>query len=117
MKFKIDENLPVDVAVLFRKHGYNAFTVLEQSLGGKSDPDIISACQREGRVLVSLDTDFADICSYPPAEYAGLIVLRLREQDLPHVSTIIERMLKAMPSEPLEGHLWIVEDDRIRIRE
>ena len=34
MKFKIDGNLPVEVAELFRQAGYNAMTVLEENLSG-----------------------------------------------------------------------------------
>ena len=34
MKFKIDENLPIDVAVLLGQAGYDAATVIGQSLGG-----------------------------------------------------------------------------------
>ena len=35
MKFKIDENLPVEIAELLRQKGYEATTVMEQSLGGE----------------------------------------------------------------------------------
>jgi predicted nuclease of predicted toxin-antitoxin system len=37
MKFKIDENLPVEIADLFRAAGFDAITVLEQTLGGEAD--------------------------------------------------------------------------------
>lgn len=35
MKFKIDENLPVEFAELLRSQGYNAETVKEENLCGK----------------------------------------------------------------------------------
>jgi len=116
MEFKLDENLPVEVADLLRQVGYDAVTVLEQHLGGSSDPDIASICQEEGRVLITLDTDFADIRVYPPAQFPGLIVLRLRQQDKPHVLEVIERLIPVLSSEPLEHFLWIVEETRLRIR-
>ena len=34
MKFKIDENLPVEVAELLREAGHDAATAIEQQLGG-----------------------------------------------------------------------------------
>jgi predicted nuclease of predicted toxin-antitoxin system len=40
MKFKIDENLPVEVAESLRQMGYEATTVLEQGLGGGADAHI-----------------------------------------------------------------------------
>ena len=76
MGFKIDENLPVEVADLLCRVGYDAVAVVEQHLEGASDSDIVSVCQEEGRALITLDTDFADICAYPPAQFPGLIVLR-----------------------------------------
>jgi predicted nuclease of predicted toxin-antitoxin system len=65
MEFKVDESLPVEAADLLRHVGYDAITVLEERLGGASDPDIGSVCQDEERVLITLDTDFADIRVYP----------------------------------------------------
>lgn len=61
MRFKVDENLPVEVAELLRQAGYGAITVHDQGLGGEADAEIASICQEEERALVTLDTDFADI--------------------------------------------------------
>jgi predicted nuclease of predicted toxin-antitoxin system len=117
MKFKIDENLPIDVADLLRKSGYDATTVLEQDIGGCADSDLASICQKETRAFITLDTDFADIRAYPPGEFFGLIVLRLRHHDKPYVMQVISRLISMLLTEPLERHLWIVEEDRIRIRD
>lgn len=116
MRFKVDENLPIEVADLLRQVGYDAVTALEQHLGGASDSDIASLCQEEGRILITLDTDFADIRAYPPAQFPGLMVLRLHSQDKPHVLEIIGRLLPLLASEPLERLLWIVGETRVRIR-
>lgn len=85
MKFKLDENLPVEAADLLWKAGHDAVTVVEQHLGGSADSDIAAVCQQEGRVLITLDRDFADIRAYPPGSFCGLIVLRLKRQDKAHV--------------------------------
>ena len=116
MEFKIDENLPVEVADLLRQVGYDAVTVLEQHLEGSPDSDIASVCQEEGRALITLDTDFANIRAYPPAQFSGLIVLRLHRQDKLHVLEVIGRLIPLLSSEPLEHLLWIVEETRLRIR-
>ncbi len=117
MRFKIDENLPVEVAELLREEGHEANTVLEQGLGGRADPDIASICQLEDLVLITLDTDFSDIRSYPPENFSGLIVLRLRQQDKTHVLALIPRLIPMFSAEPLAGRLWIVEEERVRIRD
>lgn len=116
MQFKVDENLPFEVAELLWQAGHDATTVLEQHLGGEADAEIASICQQEGRALVTLDTDFADIRAYPPTQYAGPVVLRLRRQDKSYVLELLARLTEMLSSEPLAGHLWIVEEGRIRIR-
>ena len=116
MKFKVDENLPVEVADLLRQAGYDALTVVEQHIGGSDDSKIASICRQESRVLVTIDTDFANIRNYPPGDYSGLLVLRLKKQDKNHVLDVLTRLTKVLLEEPLDGYLWIVEDERIRIR-
>jgi predicted nuclease of predicted toxin-antitoxin system len=114
--FKIDENLPVEVAELLQQSGHEAATVAEQHLSGGADADIAAVCQREGLALVTLDLDFADIRTYPPEQFSGLIVFRLKRQDKPHVLKVARRLVQALSNDPLQGRLWIVEEGRIRIR-
>lgn len=98
------------------KAGHDALNVLDQALGGCADPEIAAICQRESRIIVTLDTDFADILAYPPEQYPGIIVLRPRRQDKPHVLELFTRLMDKFSAEPLEGRLWIVEEHRVRIR-
>ena len=116
MRFKVDENLPVEAAEVLRQGGHDAMTVLDQHVGGRTDIRLASLCWQERRALVTLDIDSADIRTYPPASFFGLIVLRLRRQDKPHVLDVLTRLMQAFSREPLERHLWIVEENRLRIR-
>lgn len=116
MKFKVDENLPVEVADLLGLAGHDATTVLAQNLGGSPDQDLVSICQDEDRALITLDTDFTDIRTYPPKQYPGLVVLRLRRQGKVSVMSTLERLIPLLSSETLAQHLWIVEESRVRIR-
>lgn len=116
MKFKIDENLPIEVAGLLRQAGYDAATVYDQKLVGEADENIATVCQSEQRSIVTLDTDFADIRAYSPEQYSGIIVMRLRQQDKQYVLDIVKRWIKSLPEETLEGRLWIVDERQIRIR-
>jgi predicted nuclease of predicted toxin-antitoxin system len=79
MKFKVDENLPVEAAEELRQAGYDAVSVIDQNLSGDTDLTISTVCQHEARALATLDVDFADIRAYPPGQFAGLVVLRLPE--------------------------------------
>ena len=89
---------------------------MEEHLAGSPDMVIAATCQREKRALLTLDSGFANIRAYQPDQYAGVIVLRLKQQDKLHVLKTVSRLIAAFNREPLEGHLWIVEEGRIRIR-
>lgn len=116
MRFKIDENLPVESAELLQKAGYESDTVYSERITGTDDKTISKICQKEGRTLLTLDLGFSDIRTYPPVDFPGLIVLRLSRQDKIHVLEIIRKIIVAISKEELEGKLWIVEENRIRIR-
>lgn len=116
MRFKVDQNLPIEIADALRAAGHDAATVYEEHLAGTPDPDLAAVIQREARGLVTLDLGFADIRSYPPADYLGLIVMRPSTQDKPHVLEVFDAVVRLLATEPVIGRLWIVEDHRTRIR-
>lgn len=116
LKFKVDENLPVEVAVLLADAGHDAMTVPDQQLGGVPDVSLADTCRQEGRAVVTLDLDFADIRAYPPADYFGIIVLRLSRLDKHRLLHTVQRLLPTFEQEQLSGMLWIVDESTVRIR-
>lgn len=116
MRFKIDENLPPDVADLLQHEGHEAFSVFEQGLRSHTDPQVIAACQAEGLALLSLDLDFSNILTFPPEQFAGLVVMRLHRPGRAAVTSLVRRILPHLSTQPLTGKLWIVDEARIRIR-
>ena len=117
MKFELGQNLPVELAKLFRTHGHDAKTVLDHNLGGARNPDVAAVCRQERRAIVTLDTDFSDFRTYPPKEYSGIVVFRLGSQARDHILEVGVRFLLAVGSKELDGKLWIVEETQVRIRE
>jgi predicted nuclease of predicted toxin-antitoxin system len=117
MRFKIDENLHDDVASLFVAAGHDAHTVYDEGLRGSPDDAIAERCRNEGRVLVTLDLDFADIRTYPPADHPGMIVLRVGNQSRPHILRVISPVVTLLDKGPITGSLWIVSEAGVRIRQ
>ena len=116
MKFKVDEDLPTDVATVLQSAGHEAETIHQEGMTGWADEDIGRHCQKEERALVTLDLGFADVRAYPPDQYAGLLVLRVRRQDKGHILSVLSAMVPLLHQEQLQGRLWIVEEWRVRIR-
>lgn len=117
MKFKIDENLPVEIADMLREVGYDAKTVNEQQLQGIPDKILIDLCKTENRIFVSLDMDFSNITEYPPHNYCGIIVLRILNQSKKHIMNVFNRIIPLINIEDLRQRLWIVDETKIRIRD
>ncbi len=116
LAFKVDENLPSQATKLLCREGYDAVSVLDQRLGGAGDATVASVCKNEGRILITLDTGFADIRTYPPRDFPGFIVLRLRRQSAFHVINIIKCLMPLLSSQPLAYCLWIVSETKVRVK-
>ncbi len=116
MRFKIDENLPIESAEILQQAGYESDTVHSEKITGADDRTISQICKREGQILLTLDLGFSDIRTYPPSDFPGILILRLARQDKIHVMEIIQKVITAMGKQEIAGKLWIVEENRIRIR-
>jgi predicted nuclease of predicted toxin-antitoxin system len=117
MKFKTDENLPVEAAEDLRRAGHDALTVADQHLAGQPGVRVADVCRAEGRALLTLDLDFSDIRVYPPSNYSGIIVLRPSVQTVKNIQRLVGQVIAVLPNEPLAGNLWIVDEGQIRIRQ
>ena len=117
MRFKLDENLPIQFKRLFAESGHDAATVIDEGIGGVTDAELTSVCLAEERVLVTQDLDFTDIRTYPPTEYPGIIVFRLGTQARDDILQVAAALIEALTTASPKGQLWIVEDTRVRIRE
>ncbi len=117
MKFKVDENLPVECAACLRDAGHDAETAGSEKLSGANDSQLLERCQAESRILITLDLDFANVRAYPPSSLAGIVVLRPRVQDRKTILSLLKRMIAAMTEKLPQQQLWIVEPGRIRYRD
>ena len=65
--------------------------------------------------MVTLDMHFADIRVYPPADYYGMIVLRLARVRSCACRRSCGRLLPPLERESLAGKLWIVDETSVRV--
>ena len=71
MKFKLDENLPVELAADLRGMGYDVDTVNDEGLRGAADPAVVNAALAAGRILFTLDKGIAQFAALPGAPTCG----------------------------------------------
>jgi predicted nuclease of predicted toxin-antitoxin system len=115
VKIKLDENLGRRAAELLHKAGHDVATVPQQQLCSAADPQLIQVCRDEGRCLVTMDLEFGNPLLFRPADYAGIVVLRLPSRLQPeHLPLALNRLISRLTSANASGKLWIVEIDKIR---
>jgi predicted nuclease of predicted toxin-antitoxin system len=84
-----------------------------------ADAAVIAKAQEVDAILLSLNGDFADIVTYPPEKYKGIVALQMRNHP-----EILSQLLSRLTSylelhatmQHYQGKLLVVEVDRIRIR-
>lgn len=116
MRFLLDENISLRLCAMLRERGYPVVGVAELGMAGAPDTTVMALAQREERVLVTLDADFANLRRFPPAGTPGIVRLKVHPAiDL----LILEQLETALPillSQTLAGSLAVVEKGSIRIR-
>ncbi len=117
MRFKIDENLPAEYAALLRDAGWEADTVGGEGLSGADDETVARRSREEGRILITLDLDFANPLTYPPTVTPGIVVLRSNRQDKLTLLGLLRRLIGVLKQRSPAQQLWIVGSDRIRFRQ
>jgi hypothetical protein len=84
------------------------------------DAIVIGKALDLGKILLTLNGDFADIVTFPPSRYKGIVALQVHNHPeiIPRLLARLSAYLSAQPSmEDYGGKLFVVEVNRIRIRE
>ena len=119
LRFFSDQCVPAEITNILRRHGHEVI-VLRDILPIRSiDPVVIAKAQELGAILVSLNGDFADIVTYPPANYLGIVALQLHNHP-EIILQLMERLVAFLDRNPAQefyrGKLFLVEIHRVRIR-
>ena len=115
MKLKLDENLGVRGAELFRRAGHDVSTVAEQGLCSATNVKLLEICQKEKKCLVTLDMGFGNPLVFRPEDYSGIAVLRLPPSSTQNdLSNAVRTLIAALARKEVVGQLWIIQRGRIR---
>lgn len=119
LKFFADQCVPRSVIQELRDAGNEVLRLGDYIPVDSPDPLVISKSQELDAILLSLDSDFADIVTYPPAGYKGIVALQVRNHP-EIVPQLMQRLLSYLSAhryaEHYRGKLFIAEAHRIRIR-
>ena len=116
MKLLLDQGLPRSSAELLRQKGLDAVHTGECDLSTAPDDAILAAGRAQGRIVVTLDSDFHTILALEEA--SGPSVIRVRWEGLrgSEMAELIGQVLKLCSDELELGAAVSVRPDGIRIR-
>jgi predicted nuclease of predicted toxin-antitoxin system len=96
MKIKLDENLPLRLAILLKELGHDVHTVHDEGLVGLKDSEIWQAVQTNSRFLITQDLDFSDLRRFAPGSHHGILLVRLHS---PNRRNLVGRMVEIFETE------------------
>jgi predicted nuclease of predicted toxin-antitoxin system len=91
MKAKLDENLPLRIAIRLRDLGHDIHTTEQENLSGCGDSELWTQAQRESRTLITQDLDFSDSRRFRPGTYHGLVLVTVARSESRAVNPAIGR--------------------------
>ena len=114
LKVLCDENLPRAVANWFVEQGCDTALVTP----GMTDASVAARAQKEKRILITFDSDFANILNYPPQEFFGIIRINVHPPTITLVLRALELVMKRLKTQKnFKGKLIIAEPFGFRIWE
>jgi predicted nuclease of predicted toxin-antitoxin system len=116
MKFKLDENLPLELADDLPRIGHDADTVYGEGLSGTEDAAVVEAARASDRILMTLDKGVASLLQYPVHEHGGVVLFRPDTSGRGEVLSFVRRRLDILLQMELQSHLTVVGPNRIRVR-
>ena len=115
LRVKLDEDLPLDVALVLRNAGIDTHTVREEGLGGCSDDDVWRQVQSDKRCLITADKGFADIRRHSPGTHHGIILFRLERESRAGYARLTQELVDYDRFDELGTTITVVTSGAIRI--
>lgn len=116
MKVILDEGLPLEAASLLRQAEVDAKHVLELSLGGASDHEILQRAEADQAVIITLDADFHQILATTGAVKPSVIRVRIEGLKPQPLAYLLSNVLKCTQNDLESGAMVSVDERSIRVR-
>lgn len=116
MKLLADECLYHKATIFLRKLGYDVLTIQETGFIGIKNGEVAELANKEECTLITRDMHFCNILEFPPENYNGIIVLKIRPDNISQVHDNLLNFLNKYTKEKIVQSLVIIDHNKFRIR-
>ena len=109
----LDENVDTRIASFLKKKGFS----VSISPKGIKDCTITTLAQKQRRILLTNDTDFADTLTFQPKKYYGIVIFRIHPPTFPKLSVSLEKLLNQLTPSKSAGKTFLLYEDGFTVVE
>jgi len=113
-KILADENIPKSVVGWLRSIGHDVVRTSEVGLKGAPDRDVIGWAEVEGRIILTLDLDFASLYHRMEGLF-GVVIVRIYPATPTRIKNFLERFFAKVDLREHAKSLIIASEKRIEI--
>lgn len=113
----VDENIPKSVQRWLEDLGHDVVRPSDVGLKGVKDNIIIEAAIGDGRVIVTLDLDFAEIYYGSTRDKIAVVVIRIHPPTPENIKNVLSKALKKIDLGRVTKGLIIISRKKVRIIE
>jgi predicted nuclease of predicted toxin-antitoxin system len=111
----LDQGLPREAAEILRAGGCDALHVGEIGMGAASDRKILEQAVVEGRVVITLDSDFYALVAVAGSSEPSVIRIRREGLRAKELARLVTRIVTTTEHALIEGALVSVTEKSIRM--
>ncbi len=115
-EFKLDENLPRELADDLARLGHDADTVESEGLRVASDIEVLRAALKSNRILMTLDKGVTSLLENETHQRRGIVLFRPVQSGRGAVIGFVRSSLQSLLEIDLVGRVVVVTTSRIRVR-
>ncbi len=114
IKFLADVNIEKDIVDFIKKSEYDVLWIPDYNCR-LNDDELLKLAKNENRILITNDKDFGELLFLQKKISAGIILKRVKNQDVKQKLYAFKKLLDYYPQK-IKNHFIVLTEKRIRIK-
>ena len=116
MKLLLDQGLPITSATILRNVGWDFVHTSEVNLSTAKDREILTIAKQQGRIVVTLDSDFHALLVLQGATMPSVVRVRIEGLRSNEMAKLLLQVLPTIKDKLLAGAMVTITPRSVRVR-